>query len=165
MQATNQPTGFRRVVRDIADLCELQLELLAVDGKVAANRLGAAVALFAIAGCFAFSAVTVTVLSIASLLHEEANWTVSSSLLAAAGIAALVGGIVITIGLVVGKKALESLDQTRTEFAENLRWIKAAIVGQDSDSENPVDHEFRATNGVATPRTPSVNGTARQSHF
>lgn len=128
----NQPSGFRRVVRDVADLCELQIELLAVDGKVATRRSGIAIALLLISAIFALAAITAAVIALAALLHENAHWTISSSLLAAAGIAAAAGILFTIIGLIVLRKALSALDETRSEFAENLRWIKAVVVAPET---------------------------------
>ena len=82
----DQPSGFRRVVRDVADLCELQFELLAVDGKIAVHRSAIAAVTLLIGAIFGLSAVVAIVLALASLLHEQAGWTISSSLLAAAGL-------------------------------------------------------------------------------
>ena len=102
----NQSSGFRRVVRDIADLCELQVELLAVDGKVATRRGGIAAAILTVATIFGLSAAVATVLAWAAVLHEQAEWTIGVSLLASAGIAAIIGGILAGFGFLFLKKPL-----------------------------------------------------------
>jgi Putative Actinobacterial Holin-X, holin superfamily III len=162
----NQPSGFRRVVRDIADLCELQLELLAVDGKVAARRSGAALALLVIAAIFGLSASVATVLALASLLYEQAEWTMSSSLLAAAGVAAVIGGLFTVLGTVILKKAKSALEETRGEFAENLRWIKAAVIAPESSPRAQVNESsFTTRNSVGFNRGPAMNGNRGESHY
>ncbi len=160
----NQPSGFRRVVRDIADLCELQVELLSVDGKVAAGRSAAAAAMAMIAAIFGLTAVAAAVFALASLLHEQAHWTVSSSLLAAAGIAAAIGVLFTLIGLAIWKKAISALDETRSEFAENLRWIKAAIVAPETSPRAQVnENSFRTMTSAGVNRTPAMSGNSHQS--
>jgi len=162
----NQSSGFRRVVRDIADLCELQVELLAADGKVATRRSGIAAALLMIAAIFGLSAVVAIVLALASLLHEQAEWTVSSSLLASAGIAAVVGGLFALLGSVILKKAIAALDETRSEFAENLRWIKAAVVAPETSPRAQVDEtSFRTRTSVGFSRSPVMNGNSGESKY
>lgn len=138
-QTMTQPSGFRRVARDIADLCELQAELIAVDSKAAVRHSGIAAALLMTAAILGLSATTATVFAIASLLHEQALWTVSNSLLAAALGAAVISGLLIVIGSLVLKKAMATLDETRSELAENLRWIKEAIIAPESSQRAEVE--------------------------
>jgi Putative Actinobacterial Holin-X, holin superfamily III len=156
----NQPSGFRRVVRDIADLCELQVQLLAIDGKVAAGRGGAAAVVLTIAAIFGLSAVLTCLLALASLLHEQAAWTVSSSLLAAAGVAALIGGLFALIGMSFYKKAMSAFDETRSEFAENLRWLKAAVAPETSPRAQVSENSFRSYSSSSFERGPGMNSRA-----
>lgn len=137
----SQPTGIRRVVRDIADLCELQLELLAVDGKEATRKSTKALAILMIATVFGLAAVTAATFALASSFHEIAKWPMSGSLLAAGGIAALLAGIFAALSLVQLKKAMSALDETRSEFAENLRWIKAAIITPETSPRAQVQQD------------------------
>jgi glucan phosphoethanolaminetransferase (alkaline phosphatase superfamily) len=142
----NQPaTGIRRVVRDVADLCELQLELLAVDGKEATQRSAAAFGMVLVASVFGLSAVTVAVLALASALHENWEWTLSSSLLAAAGIAALGAIMFAILSFIFVKRAVSAFNETRSELAENMRWIKFAIVSSEySGYENGKQKNFNS---------------------
>ncbi len=144
-----QPSGFRRVARDIADLCELQAELIAVDGKAAARRSGMAAALLMIATVFGLSATTATVFALASLLHEQAQWTVSNSLLVAAAGAAVIGGLLVYAGSRVMKSAMTALDETRSELAENLRWIKE-VVTTPEPSQGSSGNEYNSPPNRAT---------------
>lgn len=127
----NQLTGIRRVVRDVADLFELQLELLAADSKELTRRSSAAIAMVLIALVFGLAGVTAATFALAWSLHESAAWTISSSLIAAAGIAALIAGILVILAWHLFKKAASALNESRGEFTENLRWIKAAIVSPE----------------------------------
>jgi Putative Actinobacterial Holin-X, holin superfamily III len=137
----SQPSGIRRVIRDIADLCELQFELLAVDGKEAVRLSFAAIAAIIFAAIFGLAAVSGSVLALAAAFHENFDWTISSSLLAATGIAAAIAAVSGILGWSLVKKATSSLDETRSEFAENLRWIKAAIVSPEDASHLQVHEE------------------------
>ena len=160
----NQSFGFRRVVRDIADLCELQVELLAADGKVATCRSGTAAALLVIAAIFGLSAAVTVVLALASLLHEQADWTVSSSLLASASVAVGFAACFAIVGFVVLKKAIAALDETRSELAENLRWIKAAVVAPETSPRSQVDESsFRTRTSAGQSRSPVTNGNSVES--
>jgi hypothetical protein len=160
----NQPSGFRRVVRNIADLCELQVQLLAVDGKVAAGRGGTAAVVLTIAAIFGFSAVVTSLLALASLLHEQAAWTVSSSLLAAAGVAAVIGGLFTLFGTIFYKKAMSAFDETRSEFAENLRWLKAAVAPETSPRAQANENSFRSYSSSGFERASVVNSHAGEFH-
>jgi uncharacterized membrane protein YqjE len=128
----SQLTGIRRVIRDITDLGELQLELLAVDGKEAVRLGFSALVTALLAAVFGLAAVTGSVFAMAWLLHEKMEWSMSVSLLAASAIAAAIAAICGILGWTLLKKATSSLDETRSEFAENLRWIKAAIVSPET---------------------------------
>lgn len=128
----NEPTGIRRVVRDVADLFELQLELLAVDSKALARSGSAAIAMVLIALVFGLAAATSATFAVASALHSSAEWTISSSLAAAAGTAALIAGLFVIIAWQLLRKAMSALNESRSEFAENLRWIKSAIVSPEA---------------------------------
>lgn len=157
----NQTTGFRRVVRDIADLCELQAELLAVDGRVAADRSGKAAAMLMVAAIFGVCAVAASVFALASFLHEQASWTISSSLLASAGIAAVIGVLFALVGWTIWKQALSALDETRSEFAENLRWIKAAVIAPESSPRAQVnENSFRTMNSARASQMPAMSGNS-----
>ena len=127
----NQPTGIRRVVRDVADIFDLQLELLAVDSKALARCGSAAIAMVLTALVFGLAGATAATFAVASSLHESAEWTISSSLAAAAGIAALIAGIFVILARHLFRKATFALNESRVEFAENLRWIKAAIISPE----------------------------------
>lgn len=141
----SQLAGIRRVFRDIADLCELQLELLAVDGKEAVRHSLTAVVMAVVAVVFGLAAAIGAVFAIAHAFHENLGWTMSGSLSAAVGIAAIIAAVCAAIGVSFLKKATSALDETRAEFTENLRWIKASIVAPDSVSGS--HHNEENSNG------------------
>jgi hypothetical protein len=161
----SQSSGFRRVVRDIADLCELQFELLAVDGKLAKRHSGIAAAILTFASILGLSAALTTVLALAAILHEHAEWTIGASLLASAGIAAFIGAIFAVVGSLFLKKAMAALDESRSEFAENLRWIRAAIVApEDSPRAQVNERSFRTKTSAGFRGASGMNGNLDESH-
>lgn len=152
----HQPSGFRRVIRDIADLCELQIELLAADGKEATRRSGSAAVCVLIAAILGLATVALFLLGFAFLLHEQAGLAMSVSLFIVGGVAALCGVIGAAIGWTLVKQAIAALDETRSEFAENLRWIKAAVISPETSpraqvNENSFNDRF-ASAGPTYPR-------------
>ncbi|MGV3485708.1 MAG: phage holin family protein [Planctomycetaceae bacterium] len=123
-------SGFKQLARDVTDLCELQLQLLAVDGKVASRRAGIAGVAVGLSLAIAVSAITTLLIGCGWALHESFNWTVGSSLAATAAIAVAVSAVLLWIAYRQLKKALAALDETRSEFAQNLRWLKS-LLGDD----------------------------------
>lgn len=129
--------GFKRVARDISDLCELQLQLLAVDGKVAAGRSALAAVATGLALAIGVSSITTLLLAAGWALHELLEWRLSVSLLVAAGGALVAAALCVLIAYRAMKQALASLEQTRSEFSENLRWIRS-MMSDDAASASPL---------------------------
>lgn len=129
---TDQPAGVRRVISDVADLAELQLQLLAIDGQEAARRSVAAVVWLAIAVVLLISTTTALLVALGWILHETVEWSMGLSLLTVAGIALLGTCLVLGLAYLSLKRAVGAMSETGAEFAENLRWLKAVIVSPDS---------------------------------
>lgn len=127
-----QPAGIRHIFSDIADLADLQMQLLAVDGQEAARRGVAAVIWLSIAGVLLVSSTTVLLFSLGWILHETLEWPVGLSLLAVAGAAMLTIGLVLFFAYLALKRAVGAMGETGAEFAENLRWLKAVLASPDS---------------------------------
>lgn len=119
--------GFKRVARDVTDLCELQLQLLAVDGKVATRRGALAGLALGLALTISVSAITTLLLSAGWAVHEFFHWPVSGGLLLSAGVALVVVVVLVWIAYRALKQALGCLDETRSEMAQNLKWIKSML--------------------------------------
>lgn len=120
-------SGMHRVLSDVADLAQLQLQLLAVDGREAGRRGIGAMLLLGVAGCLLIATVTVGLLGFGWVLHEMAGWPIGWSLLAMAAVACLITAAVLGLAYLSIKKAASALQETSAEFAENLSWIRAAM--------------------------------------
>lgn len=129
---TNQPAGVRHVLSDIADLADLQLQLLAVDGQEAARRGVAAVIWLSLAAVLVIATTTVLLISLGWILHEVAEWPIGLSLLAVAGLALVGTGFVLGLAYLSLKRAVGAMGETGAEFAENLRWLKAVLTSPAS---------------------------------
>lgn len=125
-------SGFRRVAGDIVDLIELQGQLLALDGKVASKRFGAASVLSAVAGVIAVGVLTVLMIACGQLLHEYAEWSLGWSLMLAAGVGLVIAGILAVIALSLMKSAAAALQESSSEFKENVRWVKSILLDPES---------------------------------
>lgn len=125
-------SGFRRVASDIVNLIELQGELLALDGKVASKRFGTAGALLVVAGVVVVGVLTVLMFACAQLLHEYAEWSLGWSLLLAAGIGAVIAGILAIVALSLMKSAAAALEESSSEFKENVKWVKSILLDPES---------------------------------
>ncbi len=120
-------SGFQRVATDVIDLFELQWQLLSVDGEEAKRRAIKAGVFGALALVVAFASMCGLVLGVGWLLHEQFNWSVSTGLLVTSGIGFVLASIAGLIGAILVGKASQSLAETKSEFAENMRWIKSVI--------------------------------------
>lgn len=158
---TDQPAGVRRVISDIADLGELQLQLLAVDGQEAARRGVAAAAWLSLAAVLLISTITVFLVSLGWILHETLEWPLGLSLLAVAGLAVLGTGLVLGLAYLSIMRAVGAMSETGAEFAENLRWLKAVLTSPDSPRNTIRGERYPASayaeaarSGGADPRHP-----------
>ncbi len=91
--------GFQRVLTDIVDLCELQWQLLSVDGQEAKRRAVTGGVFVAAGGVVALASTTSAVLASGWLLHEQFALSVGVSFLITTAVALVVA----MIGLLIGR--------------------------------------------------------------
>ena len=157
MNPRDSNTGFRRVICDVVDLCELQVQLLSVDAQVARRSATRGMALIGITAMTTASMLTVLMIACGYVLHEKANWSVGISMLAVCGIVLLVSSLLAYFALQCLKSASSALNETKSEFAENLRWLKATILSPDTSTGNQArsmtvpDFETMLPNGRIAP--------------
>ncbi len=133
---SKSPSSFGRLAQDIFDLCELQLQLLSVDSEEAKRRAIHAVILVAIGATLAGSALTTAMIGGGFLLSEVADWTVGASLLTVAG---CIIGFVIVLFIAANRAvraASAAMQETKSEFVENVKWIKAVLRSPQSSPRN-----------------------------
>lgn len=133
--------GVQRITADIFDLCELQWQLLTVDAQEARRRAIKAALVLAIATCIALASLLSTLFGLAWLLHEWSGLAVGWSFLIVGGVALLLSLLAGLLGLQLLSKAGESLDGTRREFAENIRWLKGVILNPKTSARNQLRHD------------------------
>lgn len=137
----NTPSAFNQVARDVLDLFELQLQLLSVDSQEARQKAVRAIALMAAGATFAGSALTVALGGAGLLLHELSGWSMGGSLLAvAAAVFVLVAAMLYT-ALSAINAASAALSETKSEFVENLKWLKAVLVKPETSARNQIRSE------------------------
>ena len=132
--------GVQRIVSDIVDLCELQWQLLTVDGQEAKRRAVKAAVVLAIAASVALASLLSATIGLAWLLHEWSGLTEGLSFLIVSGAALLLAGIAGLYGLQLLSKAGESLHESRREFAENIRWLKGVVLYPKTSARNQLRH-------------------------
>ncbi|WP_197167751.1 phage holin family protein [Neorhodopirellula pilleata] len=141
MNAPNTQSGFRQVIRGCCDLFELQLELLSVDSQEARRKAISALALGGSAATLGASMITVLMIALGFLLHEQADLTVGLSLLIVCAVTLVLIVTLAGIAFRLLRAASSALAETKSEFLENLRWIKATIISPDTSARNQLRSE------------------------
>ncbi|TWT65034.1 phage holin family protein [Allorhodopirellula solitaria] len=134
-------SSFQRVVRDVLDLLELQMQLIAVDSEAAKRSLIRAVACGAVALALAGSALTVAMVGAGFVLGEFTQLTTGGSLLIVSVAFFL---IVASLGWVAFRAILAAsaaMSETKSEFTENLRWLKATLISPQTSARNQLRRE------------------------
>lgn len=133
--------GFSRVISDIVDLCELQLQLLSVDSQEAKRRGVKAIICLAFAATIALTAAMTAMIGLGFILHEQYDFSVGQALLIVSGGAILVAAIAAFLGAKLIGKANDSLSEVKSEFAENMRWIKGVVLKPSQSPRNQLRRE------------------------
>ncbi len=136
--ANSGPTqsSFQRVIRDVLDLCELQMQLISVDGQAAKRKLVHAVVCGAVAIGLAGSALTVAMLAAGFLLGEFTDLTTGGAMLIVSVTFFVIVAVFGWIALRSVLAAAAAMSEAKSEFSENLRWIKATLVAPETSARN-----------------------------
>ena len=121
-------SSFQQITRDILDLCELQLQLLSVDSQAAKRKLTQAIACSAAAMTLGGSVLTIILGGAGLLLGELTSLSPAGALLVVGAV--MFVGIVclLAVALFAIKSAAAAMSESKSEFVENLRWLKATLV-------------------------------------
>lgn len=164
----NSTSSFQQVVRDVVDLVELQMQLLSVDSQAAKRKLVSGAVCGLVAATLAGSALTVLMIGGGFLLHELAELSTGVSLLIIAAVVFLLVGILLYLALVAVQAAAAAMQETKSEFAENLRWLKATLIAPSTSPRNQLRAEdFPTAGNHGAPRwadDPSYNPKTVSSH-
>lgn len=156
-------SSFQRVVRDILDLCELQMQLISVDSQAAKRSLVRAIACGAAAIALAGSALTVAMVGAGVLLGEFTELTTGAALLI---VSAAFFVLVAVLGWLVMKAILAAaaaMSETKSEFAENLRWLKSTLISPQTSARNQLRRES-FYNRTSVSYSESAGANADASH-
>ena len=140
--STEEPTnGFEQVLSDIFDLAELQMQLLSVDSQEARRKVSKALMLASFAVPLSSAMFTVALFGIGYVLHETLEWSLGASMLTASAITALFILILVLVAFNLLRTAATAMQETKSEFVESLRWIKATIISPKTSARNQIRRE------------------------
>lgn len=154
-------SSFQRVTQDIVDLFELQMQLLSVDSFEAKRKLTKAIACAITAVTLAGSALTVVMIGAGVLLDELTELSTGASLLIVSGVVFAIVALLGWLAITAIKKAASAMSETKSEFSENLRWLKATILTPKTSARNQIrrdsfdDHDHEAASSRASGRNGS----------
>ncbi len=144
----NPPSSFAKVARDVLDLCELQMQLLAVDSQAAKRELVRAIVCAFVAAVLVGTALTLLLAGVGVVLAEMTQLSVGGGLLVAGGVTMAIIAILLMVAWAAVKAASASMKETKSEFAENLRWLKATLVSPQTSARNQIRSESFSRNAV-----------------
>jgi uncharacterized membrane protein YqjE len=158
-ESPSERSSFQRVTQDVLDLFELQMELLSVDSQEARRKLTTAAACAVIAATLAGSALTVLMIGGGLVLDELTELSTGGSLLVVAGLVFVCVAVLGWVALSAIKTAASAMRETKSEFTENLRWLKATLVAPRTSPRNQIRRESFNEHQYAPPRTSGWNGS------
>jgi protein-S-isoprenylcysteine O-methyltransferase Ste14 len=127
----DRPTRIRAnlagLAHDALTLAELQVQLLTVDLRDARRGAGTALSQVLIGAVLALGCVPVLILAAAHLLIEIAEWPASGAYAVGAILAAVAAMILLRLGWRRTSQALATVQRSRTELLETLRWLKESL--------------------------------------
>lgn len=135
-QSDATQSSVERVVEDIVDLCELQIELLSVDSQEARRELKFAAACAVAGMVLACSAMTVTIVGLAVVLAELTPISMGFAFIIVSAICFMVVAGLGWKAFMATKRASHAMRETKSEFVENLRWLKATILSPKTSARN-----------------------------
>ncbi|TWU08433.1 phage holin family protein [Stieleria varia] len=155
----SEQSSFQRVAQDVIDLCELQFQLLSVDSQAARRLLLRGVAKLVVAVPLLGSAITVLCLGVGYLIAERTALSVAGSLIVVSVAVILFASSLAVIALVGFRRAAAAMAETKSEFTENLKWLKATLLSPSTSPRNQIRRESFPDH------SPSEFHTDSQPHF
>jgi hypothetical protein len=133
-----------KLLHRLLDLMELQSELLKVDARDGFRSLAPPAIFIGVGVVAAFAGIFALLLAVAALLNQWAGWSVPLSLFTAGVLGMLLAAGSVLFGWQLTRKALSTFDRSRTEFRNNLAWLKTTL-------ENP-SHDRRERQAIQQTR-------------
>ena len=120
-------SGIRRLIRDLIDLTELQIQLIKVDGQAAKQHLSSAFVSGLVAILLGGAAFMVTLVASGFLLHEWTELSTGSSLLIVGMVSFLIVASLSWFCIRSLRSASTAMAETKNELTENLQWMKSTL--------------------------------------
>lgn len=134
-------SSIQKVVGDIVDLCELQMQLLSVDSQAAKRKLTRAIACGTAAATLAGSALTVVLVGLGFVIDELTDLSTGAGLLIVGAATFAIVIALLVVSLIAVRAAAAAMSESTSEFAENLRWLKATLVSPQTSPRNRMRRE------------------------
>ncbi|WP_044303196.1 phage holin family protein [Rhodopirellula sallentina] len=161
---SSRPSSFRRVAQDVCELFELQMQLISVDSQEAKRKLTRSIVFAVTAAVLAGSALTVLMIAFGLLLGEFTELSDGGAMLVVCLLVFVVVAVLGWLALRAVQAASDAMAETKSEFAENLRWLKATLIAPESSPRNQFRRESFDDPHAAS-RRPSNEGGYDESHY
>lgn len=129
---TESGAGSRGLGSHAIELGELQLRLLAADVKAASRRLIWFTILAIVGGVALLAATPVALHALGLYFSNQFEWTESSSLALAAGLATAFGTLLLIVAVLVVRAGIAKFNRSASEFRQNVEMLKE-MVSRPSD--------------------------------
>ena len=126
-------TNLAGLAHDALTLVELQVQLLGVDLRDAGRGARAAGVLVVIGVVLALGCVPILLLAMAHVLMEAVNWPGSAAYTVLGLSAALIAAGLLWCGWRTGRQAIATVQRSRAELMETIRWLKESLRPGESD--------------------------------
>jgi hypothetical protein len=133
------------LVHDALTLAELQVELLKVDLRDARKGAALALALIGIGAVLALGSIPILLFAAAQGLVVGLGWPAPWAYLAVGGVSVLAAGLLVWTGTRHASGAMGTLQRSKTEFTETLRWFKGSLRTGPAVPESEIDNELWTT--------------------
>ena len=120
-------TNLASLVRDIARLLDLQLQLLALDVKQFWSKARVGITVSLLAAIAILGALPVLLFGIAEMLQRMTGWSHEVCLLTL-GMTFTIGGVcVLWLAVIRVGQAATSMKGSQEELAQNLKWVREVL--------------------------------------
>ena len=154
--------GFGQIIGDCLDLFELQMQLISVDSQEARRKAVTAIGLGGVAAALGASILTVLMIGAGFLLHENTSLSIGGALITTCPVVGIFVAILSWVSIRSIKIAAAAMSETKSEFAENLRYLKAVLVSPETSPRTSCDGKRLPP--VARPLTGKVPFILHSTH-
>jgi hypothetical protein len=120
-------TNIASLVRDIARLLDLQLQLLTLDVRQFWSKARVGITVSLLAGMAILGSFPVLLIGIAEMLTRITIWSHEACLLATGMAFTIGGGCVLWLAVIRVGQAATSLKGSQEELARNLMWVREVL--------------------------------------